>query len=374
MEVGEDPLAVRERLAARALACAACRGPCRARSSSPATSANVLPSTLRRASSESFLRSDSFSASRASAAAASSGCSCDSRRRRDRGTRGGRLERDPGQPVERGDEDRGLAKNRRPARPVAARCGRARGRAALARDRRPPASGFVRRRTSSQSGSSRSARTTRARQRPLGRAPLERRPAAASLRARRAAGRLPRTRSGTRPGKRCGRGVRGLGRAATSASTRAEQPLASRLRGRVAEALGREELATVSACASRSARYESSAGPARSRARRRSARREREREVRAHADRDAHPAAARDRHRRPDARSVGASAPSRERAPPGREVGGPVRGRQDGHRMAQVAQRLRDPRDVLVHVVRLRPRKRRHEADSQGHGLPSLVR
>ena len=91
------------------------------------------------------------------------------------------------------------------------------------------------------------------------------------------------------------------------------------------------------------------------------------------ADGQPHSAAARDGHRRPerDQRSLGAVA---QRTSPGCQVGSPVRGRQDARRMAQVTQRLGDPGDVLVHVVRLRPRERGHQANSQSHDVPSLVR
>ncbi len=77
-------------------------------------------------------------------------------------------------------------------------------------------------------------------------------------------------------------------------------------------------------------------------------------------------ASPRDRHGRADRdqrrlRSVVQRAPARG------EVGGPVRGREHGHRVAARAERVGDSRHVFVDVVRLRPRKRRDEADAKGH-------
>ena len=106
-------------------------------SSSAATSAKVLPSTLSRAWSESCRRSGSFSARRASAAAASSGLLVHPRRRGDRGARGSGLERDAGKAVERGDEDRGLVEDRSAAAPVASGA-HVRTAAQLRRNCRPP--------------------------------------------------------------------------------------------------------------------------------------------------------------------------------------------------------------------------------------------
>ena len=62
-------------------------------------------------------------------------------RRGDCGARGGRLERDAGEAVERGDEDRGLVEDRSAASPVAGRA-HARPAAQLRRDRRPPRQRF----------------------------------------------------------------------------------------------------------------------------------------------------------------------------------------------------------------------------------------
>ena len=91
---------------------------------------------------------------------------------------------------------------------------------------------------------------------------------------------------------------------------------------------------------------------------------ERERQVRADADRDAHLRAARDRDGRPDGDHVARRRVPVDDAPAGEQVGGARRGREHGHRVPERAQSGRDPGDVLVHVVRLRPRERRHEADA----------
>ena len=53
-----------------------------------------------------------------------------------------------------------------------------------------------------------------------------------------------------------------------------------------------------------------------------------------------------------------------QRPPPGGELAGPVRRRQHCHAMTALAQLAREPGDVLVHVVRLRPREGRDEGDA----------
>jgi hypothetical protein len=146
-----------------------------------------------------------------------------------------------------------------------------------------------------------------------------------------------------------------------------EQLLASGLRGRVAEPLGREEaghgqrvrVPEGEVRQARQARLEAvddvELAPLECRG-----------QVRAHPDREADAAPTRDGHggterdqRRPGPVSKG--------APPGGQVGGAVRGGEHAHRMVALAERIGDPGDVLVHVVRLRPREGGHQADSQGH-------
>jgi len=146
-----------------------------------------------------------------------------------------------------------------------------------------------------------------------------------------------------------------------------EELLALRLAGRIAEALRGEE-----------ARHAQRAGvPQREVRQARQARLEpvhdveraageRRRQVRADADRksDAAPAGDRDRGPERDQRRLSAVA---QRAPAGREVRGPVRRSKHADRVATLPQGVGDARDVLVHVVRLRPRKRRDQANSKGH-------
>ena len=79
---------------------------------------------------------------------------------------------------------------------------------------------------------------------------------------------------------------------------------------------------------------------------------QREVEVRAHADGHAEARAARDRDGRTDRDHLGGFAAG-ERAVPCDEVGGPARRREHRDGVPEPAQLLRDPRDVLVDVVRL---------------------
>ena len=205
-----------------------------------------------------------------------------------------------------------------------------------------PVSGFVRSSTSSQSGSSASSRKTpRARARSFGRHSTT--TACAFGRAGRAAGRRPRGRAVlAREARR--RGLRGLVARREERVERREQPLALRPAGRIAEPLGREErrdrerlrVAQREVRQARKARLEAVDDVE-------AAECEREREVRADADRDAHPAAPRDRHRRPEGDDLGVEAVE-ERAPSGGEVAGPVRRREHGHRVPQRAQLPRDAR------------------------------
>ena len=59
-----------------------------------------------------------------------------------------------------------------------------------------------------------------------------------------------------------------------------------------------------------------------------------------------------------------AGSPRDERPASGEQVGGPGRGREHRHRVAGGPQGRGDPRHVVVHVVRLRPRERRHQTDA----------
>ncbi len=85
-------------------------------------------------------------------------------------------------------------------------------------------------------------------------------------------------------------------------------------------------------------------------------------EVRLHAHGDAELRPARHRHRRAHGEHVGLLA-AQQRAPPGQQVGRPGGRRDHRHLVAARPQGTRDACDVVVHVVRLRPRKRRHQAD-----------
>ena len=98
------------------------------------------------------------------------------------------------------------------------------------------------------------------------------------------------------------------------------------------------------------------------------------RDIGAHADGDTHAAPARDRDRRPEGEQLPAVHRSIEQREPARgKVGGAIRRRDDRYRVAEDAQLPRDARDVLVHLVRLRPRERCDEADAKRHAPSSLV-
>jgi hypothetical protein len=90
--------------------------------------------------------------------------------------------------------------------------------------------------------------------------------------------------------------------------------------------------------------------------------RERLPEVRLHTDWHAELRTARDGNRRADGDHVGLLAPQ-QRAPSGEQIGGARRRCDHRHFVTKRTQSARNPRDVLVDVVRLRPRKRRHQAD-----------
>jgi hypothetical protein len=95
---------------------------------------------------------------------------------------------------------------------------------------------------------------------------------------------------------------------------------------------------------------------------------EREREVRAGADRDAHPAAPRDRHGRPDRDDLGVE-PVQQRTPARGEVARAIRRGDDRDGVAECPQLTGDAVDMLVDVVRLGQGERRHEADAKAHPL-----
>ena len=92
---------------------------------------------------------------------------------------------------------------------------------------------------------------------------------------------------------------------------------------------------------------------------------ERELELRADAERHPDPAAARDRHRRPDRDDLTRGARV-ERAAALEEFARPARGREHGHLVPERAKLRRHAGDVLVDVVGLRPVERRDEADAHG--------
>ena len=94
--------------------------------------------------------------------------------------------------------------------------------------------------------------------------------------------------------------------------------------------------------------------------------REREPEVRAHADGNAHLRAPRDRHRRADRHHVLRRRVPVHDAPAGEERGCARRGREDRDLVAERPETVGNARDVLVHVMRLRPRERRDETDAHG--------
>ena len=164
-----------------------------------------------------------------------------------------------------------------------------------------------------------------------------------------------------------GRGLRRLLARGEQRVEPGEQPLALRLAGRVAEPLlGEErrggERAGVAEREIGEARHsrleavddvEAAAG-------------ERDRQVRADAHRDAHAAAPRDRDGRAerDQLLVGSV---QQGASAGGEVARPVRRRQHRDRVTAAAQLPRQPRHVLVDVVRLRPGERRDEGDTETH-------
>src|SRR6266508_671313 len=93
---------------------------------------------------------------------------------------------------------------------------------------------------------------------------------------------------------------------------------------------------------------------------------EREQDVRADPDRHSHLTAARDWHRRPDRDDVRSCA-AEERSPSVDQVARTRRRRENADMVAELTEATGDASHVLVHVVWLRPRKRRNEADPERH-------
>ena len=364
VQVGEDPVTVRERL-------------WRLGRPSPLAEALVqllelgadVGERLARDAAPRFLRE--LLAERLVLGEAGEGCGgelgllLDARGRRDRRSGGGRFERHPREPVERRHEDRRLAEDRRPALAVA-RGPHARPAPQLRRHRR--ATGQLLRPQVDELPVRQL--TERAldgtRERTLDRTPFEddelpflRRPEELSV--------DPFRDDPVLAGEALRRGVGRFRRRGDEGVGPREQLLALRLRGRVAEPLRREE-------AGHAERPRVPKGEVREAGQARLEAvhdvelpaTEGHAQVRADADRQPDPAPARDRNRRPerDQRRLEAVA---QRASSGGEVGRPVRGREDADRVAALTERVGDSRDVLVHVVRLRPQKGGHQADSQGH-------
>ena len=90
--------------------------------------------------------------------------------------------------------------------------------------------------------------------------------------------------------------------------------------------------------------------------------RKREREVRPHTHGDPDAAAARDRYRRPERDDLGVEAVE-QCAPPGCQLLRPIGRGEDRDRVPEAAQLPGDSLHVFVHVVRLRPGKRRNQAE-----------
>ena len=168
-----------------------------------------------------------------------------------------------------------------------------------------------------------------------------------------------------------GRGDLAGGARAARRSVRAASR-AARVRGRVGESLGREErrdgerlgVAEREVGDARQPRLEAVDDVEAALA-------QGERDVRADADRNAEARAPGDRHRRPD-RDHLRSLAAVQGAAAGEQVGRAARRREHGDRVPERPQLPRDPGHVLVDVVRLRPRERRHEAEAETHA-PSVA-
>ena len=194
-----------------------------------------------RASRPSRSRSSSFSARRARAARAELGLLEQARRIGERGAGRAGLERHAREAVRRGQEDRRLVQERRPARLRRGACARARGRAATAGSSGGPSAASSAGSRAPSSGSSGSTRSAARVERALAGPPLDDRELALLRRAGRARGRRPARRRGTSPGKRSAAASATRSRDGEQRVGPAEQPLALRAARRVAQPLGREE-------------------------------------------------------------------------------------------------------------------------------------
>ena len=94
--------------------------------------------------------------------------------------------------------------------------------------------------------------------------------------------------------------------------------------------------------------------------------RQRQSQVRPYGDGDAHARPAGDRDRRADCDHLLLGAPM-QRTPPGEQVTRARRRRQHRHLVSEPPKRGGCSLHVRVHLVRLRPRKRRDEADAKAH-------
>ena len=293
-----------------------------------------------------------------------------SRRSGDGGAGGARLEREPREAVRRRDEDRRLVEDRRAARRSRARVRTSTRSTSVRGTYGRVVSGFVRSSVSRQSGSSPSVCSAAREQRPLGLAPLEHdQPLLVHRLEQRRVDAL-----GDEPVV----ARESVAAAAAAVSSRrreqrvdpAEQPLALRAPRRVGEALRREERRDGEALgvAQREVR-EARQRRARSRARRRSGRcgaRARGSSAR----RRGTPTRLR--------REIGTAGPSDDEplssSEPLWSASRPAArsaARFDDARIVTACPSTRSscamPGDVLVHVVRLRPRERRDEADPERH-------
>ena len=287
------------------------------------------------------------------------------RRRGDRRSGRGRLEGDARQAFERRHEDRGLGQDRRPALPVPGGA-HARPATELRRNRRP--SGQLLRPEVDELPVRQLAEGALdcSGQRTLDRAPLEHDelPLLAGLEELRVHSFRD---DPVLAREALGRGMGSFRRRGDERVDPPEQLLALRLRGRVPEPFGREEAGDAQSPRvperevreARQPRLEAvddvelSSG-------------ERRGQVRADADREADPAPPRDRDGRAERDQRRRDAVT-QRAPAGGEVCRVIRGREDADRVAALPECVCDAGDVFVHVVWLRPREGRHQADSQGH-------
>jgi hypothetical protein len=95
--------------------------------------------------------------------------------------------------------------------------------------------------------------------------------------------------------------------------------------------------------------------------------RERESQVRADGDRDAHVRSPRERYGRADCDDVGVDGAPLQCTSTGDEISGARRRREHRHLVPEATQGVGGSADVHVHLVRLRPREWRDEADAETH-------